>query len=79
MAKGVKAEEVLLDSGDPRVRRPRLSKLIIKNFRAIGNKPVKIELDDIVVLVGSNNVGRSTILKAYEIAVCQGSNIGTYQ
>jgi len=39
------------------VNRPRLHKLIIKNFRSIGADPVEIELDNIVVLVGPNNVG----------------------
>ncbi|MGN6396550.1 MAG: ATP-dependent nuclease [Mucilaginibacter sp.] len=77
MAKAIKqAEEVSLESGNPHISRPRLSKLIIKNFRAIGTHPVEIELDDIVVLVGGNNVGKSTILKAYEIAMYQGSNNG---
>jgi ABC-type branched-subunit amino acid transport system ATPase component len=46
--------------------RPRLVKLIIKNFRCIGPTPVTIDLDDIVVLVGPNNVGKSSVLKAYE-------------
>jgi len=53
--------------------RPRLHKLIIKNFRCIGSNPVEIELDDIVVLVGPNNVGKTSILKAYEIVMCEGS------
>ncbi|KAE8177395.1 ATP-dependent nuclease [Photobacterium carnosum] len=47
----------------------KLEKLIISNFRSIGPNPVTIELDDIVVLVGGNNFGKSTILKAYQIAV----------
>lgn len=56
--------------------RPRLSKLIIKNFRCIGKKPVEIELDDIVVLVGPNNVGKSSILRAYEVIMAEGSKEG---
>lgn len=56
--------------------RPRLSKLIIKNFRTIGDSPVEIELDDIVVLVGANNSGKSSILRAYEVAMNTGSNAG---
>lgn len=44
--------------------RPRLKKLIIKNFRGIGQTPVTIELDKIVVLVGPNNAGKSSILRA---------------
>ena len=56
--------------------RPRLHKLIIRNFRSIGISPVEIELDDIVVLVGPNNAGKSSILRAYEIVMQQGSKEG---
>lgn len=56
--------------------RPRLKKLIVKNFRCIGNHPVEIELDDIVVLVGPNNAGKSSILKAYEVVMSDGSKKG---
>jgi putative ATP-dependent endonuclease of OLD family len=31
-------------------------------------------LDEIVVLVGPNNVGKSLLLRAYEIAMSDGSN-----
>ncbi|WP_461633469.1 ATP-dependent nuclease [Labilibaculum euxinus] len=58
---------------DKEIKHPRLHKLIIKNFRTIGEKPVEIELDDIVVLVGANNAGKSSILKAYEIVMSEGS------
>lgn len=44
----------------------KLKKLTIRNFRCIGSSGVSIELDQIVVLVGANNVGKSTILRAYE-------------
>lgn len=44
----------------------KLKKLKITNFRCIGPEGVSIELDKIVVLVGTNNVGKSTILRAYE-------------
>ena len=57
-------------------KRPRLHKLIIKNFRSIGPEAVEIELDDIVVLVGPNNAGKSSILRAYEIVMQQGSKDG---
>jgi len=64
-------------SGDiPLGARPRLHKLIIKNFRCIGERPVEIELDDIVVLVGPNNAGKSSILRAYEVVMSHGSNDG---
>ncbi|MBB5438005.1 putative ATP-dependent endonuclease of OLD family [Pedobacter sp. AK017] len=52
---------------------PRLVKLIVKNFRCIGKHPVHIDLDDIVVLVGSNNAGKSSLLRAYELVMSEGS------
>jgi putative ATP-dependent endonuclease of OLD family len=67
---------VSLISDDPAIQKPRLIKLIVKNFRCIGTTPVSIDLNDIVVLVGTNNVGKSSILKAYELAMSQGSNKG---
>lgn len=45
----------------------KLRKLIVKNLGCIGDTPVEIDLDDIVVLVGKNNSGKSTILRAYEV------------
>jgi putative ATP-dependent endonuclease of OLD family len=68
-----KVEEVSLVSVNPDVKKPRLIKLIITNYRCIGSEPVEIDLNDIVVLVGANNVGKSSILKAYELAMSQGS------
>lgn len=56
--------------------RPHLKKLVVKNFRCIGQKPVEIELDEIVVLVGPNNAGKSSILKAYEVVMSDGSKKG---
>jgi len=53
---------------------PKLRRMIIKNFRSIGSRPVTIDLDDIVVLVGPNNAGKSSILKAYELVMNHGSN-----
>lgn len=75
MAKTKKTVEpiVALVSENPEVQKPRLTKLLIKNFRCIGSTPVNIDLDEIVVLVGANNVGKSSILKAYEVAMSQGS------
>lgn len=58
------------------VPRPRLQKLTVRNFRAIGNEPVSVELDDIVVLVGPNNSGKSSILRAYEVVMQHGSKEG---
>lgn len=53
--------------------RPRLQRLIIQNLGCIGPQPATIELNDIVVLVGPNNAGKSTILRAYELAMSEGS------
>ena len=64
-----KAEEVEL-------AQPRLKELKVKNFRCIGAKPVKIELDDIVVLVGPNNSGKSSVLRAYQVVMSHGSAAG---
>lgn len=75
-AKATLAAAVSLISDDPAIQKPRLIKLIVKNFRCIGTTPVSIDLNDIVVLVGANNVGKSSILKAYELAMSQGSNKG---
>lgn len=53
-----------------------MHKLIISNFRSIGSTPVEIELDDVVVLVGPNNSGKSSVLRAYEIVMQHGSKEG---
>ena len=70
------ADPETLESNDPTVARPRLNKLIVKNFRCIGATPVEIELDEIVVLVGPNNAGKSSILRAYEVVMSHGSKEG---
>lgn len=64
-----------LESNDPSIQKPKLTKLIISNFRAI-TLPVTIDLDEIVILVGPNNSGKSSILRAYEVAMSQGSKAG---
>ncbi len=74
MAKKVKPVEASADVVQS--PRPRLVKLVIKNFRCIGTTPVSIDLDDIVVLVGPNNVGKSSVLKAYEVIMSEGSAAG---
>lgn len=74
MAKAKKTEvEISLVSENPEILKPKLTKLTIKNYRCIGSTPVEIDLNEIVVLVGANNVGKSSILKAYELAMSQGS------
>ncbi|MGR5184352.1 ATP-dependent nuclease [Photobacterium damselae] len=45
---------------------PKIKKLVIKNFGCIGSQKLEVDIDDIVVLVGANNAGKSTILRAYE-------------
>ncbi len=54
----------------------RVKRLVIRNFRCIGQGPVEVDLDDIVVLVGPNNAGKSTILRAYEVVMNHGSTEG---
>jgi putative ATP-dependent endonuclease of the OLD family len=63
------------DGASPTAR-PRLHRLTVKNFRAVGAEPVVLELDDIVVLVGANNSGKSSILRAYEVVMLHGSKDG---
>ena len=69
MAKTKKTTEVTATdpSSIPETVACKLRKLIIKNFCCIGSDAVEIDLDDIVVLVGPNNVGKSTVLRAYQI------------
>ena len=76
MAAKKKVEELVSFVSEEPTPRPRLHKLIIQNFRSIGSKKVEIELDDIVVLVGPNNVGKSSILRAYETVMLHGSKEG---
>lgn len=54
----------------------KMRKLTIQNFRAIGSHPVQVDLDRIVVLVGPNNVGKSSILRAYEVIMNHGAKEG---
>lgn len=49
------------------VSKRRLKRITIKNFRTIGPKGISVDLDEIVVLVGPNNAGKSSILKAYNV------------
>lgn len=48
--------------------RSKLLKLTVRNIGCIGPEPVEIALDEVVCLVGRNNAGKSTILRAYELA-----------
>lgn len=48
--------------------RSKLLKLVVKNVGCIGSEGIEVALDDVVCLVGKNNAGKSTILRAYELA-----------
>lgn len=49
----------------------KITKLKIKNFRAIGSEGIEINLENnnLVFLIGKNNAGKSSILFAYEMFV----------
>lgn len=51
---------------------PERSKLILlklRNLGCIGPEGIEIALDNIVCLVGRNNAGKSTVIRAYELAL----------
>lgn len=53
---------------------PECSKLLrmkIKNIGCIGPEGLTIELDNILSIVGANNTGKSTVLRAYELVAGQ--------
>lgn len=52
-----------------RENRSKLVKMRVCNLGCIGPKGIEISLDDIVCLVGPNNTGKTTVLRAYEAAV----------
>lgn len=49
-------------------KRSKLVKMVVRNIGCIGDEGVEIALDNVVCLVGKNNAGKSTILRAYELA-----------
>ena len=51
--------------------RSHLVRMHVKNIGCIGNIGLTIELNEIVRLVGANNAGKTTVLRAYEQAVRQ--------
>ncbi len=51
----------------------KLIELKIRNFGCIDEKGITIKIDNIVVLIGPNNVGKTTVLKAYEVFKNSGS------
>jgi len=48
--------------------RSKLVRMTVRNIGCIGDDGVAIALDKVVCLVGKNNAGKSTILRAYELA-----------
>jgi putative ATP-dependent endonuclease of OLD family len=50
-------------------KRSKLLNLTVKNLGCIGPEGVHVALDNVVCLVGKNNAGKSTILRAYELAI----------
>lgn len=55
--------------------RSKLVKMYIQNLGCIGQEGLTIELDNIVCLVGANNSGKTTVLRAYELAVTPSSKL----
>lgn len=53
----------------------RLAGLRIKNYRRIGSVECTIRIDEIVVLIGPNNSGKSTVLDAYEAFASSGKEL----
>lgn len=50
------------------INRSKLLSLTVKNIGCIGEEAITISLDKVVCLVGKNNSGKTTILRAYELA-----------
>ncbi len=48
--------------------RSKLISMTVRNIGCIGSEGVTVALDDVVCIVGRNNSGKSTILRAYELA-----------
>lgn len=53
----------------------RLAGMRIRNYRRIGSIECEIRIDEIVVLVGQNNSGKSTVLDAYEAFASSGKEL----
>jgi putative ATP-dependent endonuclease of OLD family len=71
-AKGPNKKEAL----DETIELGKVRTLSIRNFRAVGSSPVVVDIDNIVVLVGPNNAGKSSILRAYEVVMAEGGKAG---
>lgn len=53
----------------------RLAGLLVRNYKQVGAEVCGIRIDEIVVLVGRNNSGKSTILDAYEVFASAGKEL----
>ncbi|RNI27516.1 ATP-dependent endonuclease [Rufibacter immobilis] len=51
------------------LKRSKLVRMRVVNIGCIGPEGLTIDLDNILCIVGANNSGKSTLLKAYELAV----------
>lgn len=49
------------------VNRSKLVRMTVRNIGCIGDDSLVIELDDVVCIVGKNNSGKTTVLRAYEL------------
>ena len=54
--------------GDGTMQRSKLLKLTIANVGCVGPNPLEVRLDNVLCLVGPNNSGKTTVLRAYELA-----------
>lgn len=52
----------------PGENRSKLVRIFVRNIGCIGNEGISVALDNVVCLVGKNNSGKSTVLRAYELA-----------
>ncbi|WP_439599111.1 ATP-dependent nuclease [Falsiroseomonas sp.] len=50
------------------MKRSKLLRLKVRNLGCVGDEGIDVALDNIVCLVGKNNSGKSTVLRAYELA-----------
>lgn len=54
-----------MESNSSYDKETRITNLFIKNFGCFGEQGVSVDINKIVVIVGENNIGKSTILNAF--------------